>query len=507
MLTSERGPRKTRRCRSTCSSGPGRTRILCRVSRLRVLAAMIALAVVALACEGDTPRAAPRGSAPSPTSAPTTSDSPTDDPRPGDESPFDPYPAARLADPEQIAAAKRAITHVVFLIKENRTFDTYFGRFPGANGATTGHTCDGGTVPLVKAHDETVGPGHSFSAGIHAINGGAMNCFDTLDLGLALQAYVQYTKEQIPNYWAYAEHFVLADRFFTGIYGPTGVEHLDTVAAQTDRFIDHERANPPGQFGTNGIPREFCRDDTERAYSFKKLTPRQIVRVGEVENEGNGGPITRKFGYLRRACTNIRILPDELEAAAIPWTYYLGENLYVETPSWIRHWAFGPMMNDVKTDERFLRDAKAGELPAVSWLVPDTRDSEHPPASVCAGENWTVQVMNALQRSPDWKHTAVVITWDDFGGFYDHVPPPHVDEYGMGPRAPMLLISPWARRGYVAHETLEFASVLKMIESIWGLPPLTERDANAGDMLDLFDFSGEPNPRLILRPRDCTKAY
>ncbi|MDP9327686.1 MAG: hypothetical protein M3P10_05725, partial [Actinomycetota bacterium] len=346
-----------------------------------------------------------------------------------------------------------------------------------------------------------------FSAGIHAINGGAMNCFDTLDLGLALQAYVQYTQEQIPNYWAYAEHFVLADRFFTGIYGPTGVEHLDTVAAQTDRFIDHERANPPGQFGTNGIPREFCRDDTERAYSFKKLTPRQIVRVGEVENEGNGGPITRKFGYLRRACTNIRILPDELEAAAIPWTYYLGENLYVETPSWIRHWAFGPMMNDVKTDERFLRDAKAGELPAVSWLVPDTRDSEHPPASVCAGENWTVQVMNALQRSPDWKHTAVVISWDDFGGFYDHVPPPHVDEYGMGPRAPMLLISPWARRGYVAHDTLEFASVLKMIETIWGLPPLTERDANAGDMLDLFDFSGQPNPRLILRPRDCTKAY
>ena len=115
--------------------------------------------------------------------------------------------------------------------------------------------------------------------------------------------------------------------------------------------------------------------------------------------------------------------------------------------------------------------------------------------------------MNALQRSPDWRHTAVVLTWDDFGGFYDHVAPPHVDEYGMGPRAPMLLISPWARRGYIAHETLEFASVLKMIETLWDLPTLTERDANASDMLDLFDFSGKPNPRLILRPRDCSNVY
>jgi phospholipase C len=468
---------------------------------------VIFLAVVALACEGDAPRTAPRGSPPSPTTSPTTSASPTGTLQSVDGSPFDPYPTPRLAGPEQIAAARRAITHVVFLIKENRTFDTYFGRFPGANGVTTGHTCDGGTVPLVKAHDVTSGPNHSFDGGIHAINGGAMDCFDTLDLGLMLQAYVQYTQNQIPNYWAYAERFVLADRFFTGVYGPTGVEHLDSVAAQTDRFIDHERENPPGQFGTNGVPREFCHDDTERAYSLKKLRPGQIDRVGEVQNEGAGGRFMRKFTYLRRACTNIRILPDELEAADVSWAYYLGDNLYVETPSWIRHWAFGPMMENVKSDERFLLDARAGKLPAVSWLVPDTPVSEHPPDSVCAGENWTVKVMNAIQRSPDWRHTAVVITWDDFGGFYDHVAPPHVDEYGMGPRAPMLLISPWARRGHIAHQTLEFASVLKMIETIWGLPALTERDANASDMLDLFDFSGRPNPRLILQPRDCSNAY
>ena len=333
------------------------------MSCARILAAVVLFALVAAACESDTPRTLPRDSAASRTSAPAEPASPTSSASPDGDSPFDPYPTPRLAGPEQIAAAKRAITHVVFLIKENRTFDTYFGRFPGANGATTGRTCDGGTVPLVKAHDVTSGPNHSFEGGIRAINGGAMNCFDELDYGLMLQSYVQYTQKQIPNYWAYAKRFVLADRFFTGVYGPTGVEHLDSVAAQTDRFIDHERANPPGQFGTNGIPREFCHDDTERAYSLKKLRPRQIDRAGEVQNEGAGGRFMRKFTYLRRACTNIQILPDELEAADIPWAYYLGDNDYVETPSWIRHWAFGPMMKNVKTDERFLLARPTASVP------------------------------------------------------------------------------------------------------------------------------------------------
>jgi phospholipase C len=122
---------------------------------------------------------------------------------------------------------------------------------------------------------------------------------------------------------------------------------------------------------------------------------------------------------------------------------------------------------------------------------------------MCVGENWTVEVLNAIMRSPEWKHTAVVITWDDFGGFYDHVPPPHVDLWGFGPRVPMLLISPWARQGHIAIDTLEFSSVLKMIETIWDLPALTERDRRASDMLNLFDFESDPAPKTLLEPRDC----
>ena len=474
---------------------------------VQVLAALSLFVIVAAACSGSS-TAPPTGSATSTRSRtyepPTGSGSPTPSLA---NSPFDPYPKAHIATPEQVALARRHITHVVFLIKENRTFDTYFGTYPGADGATVGKTCDGKTIPLVKAHDSTPGPDHSFAGGIHAIDGGKMNCFDTLFGGSNDEAYVQYSQSQIPNYWQYAQHFVLADHFFTSVYGPTGIEHLDTVAAQTGRFIDHERATPPGQFGTNGIPREYCGDRSERAYRFKRLTPGEVHRVGVLENQAQPGPIFHRFASLQWPCINIPILPKELQQAGISWKYYLGHNDYVETPDWIEYWHGGPMMKNVAPAGSFMADITKNRLPAVSWVVPDIQFSDHPPDSVCQGENWMVRVMNALQRSPEWSHTAVVVVWDDFGGFYDHVPPPHVDIYGMGPRTPGLIISPWARPGFIAHQTLEFASVLKMIETIWGLPPLTQRDASASDMLDLFDFHQKPNPNLILQTHDCSNAY
>jgi phospholipase C len=137
-------------------------------------------------------------------------------------------------------------------------------------------------------------------------------------------------------------------------------------------------------------------------------------------------------------------------------------------------------------------------------LIPDRQYSEHPAASgMCQGENWTVELVNTLMRSPHWRHTVLVITWDDFGGFYDHVAPPHIDLFGLGPRVPALVISPWVRPGLVYHETLEFSSVLKLIERIWDLPSLTRRDRRASDMLAMFDFDQRPSPKLIRRPRDC----
>ena len=451
------------------------------------VAAMLAVALVVSACTS-----ADEG--PSPTAPASTPPPITATPGPKVE-----------AEDDVVALARRKIEHVVYLVKENRTFDTMFGRFPGADGATTGLSCDGREVPLVRAPDDAPGPNHSFQAGLRAINGGRMNCFDELDGGEALQSYVQFRPDQIPAYWTYAKDYVLADHFFSSTYGPTGIEHLFTVGATTDGFTDHQRLTPSGQFGTNGIPREYCLDRTEWMWSFRlDMTPDEVADAFALEDAAEVGPLENRYWYERRACTDIQILPDLLEAANVSWRYYLGDNDYINTLALVKHAIFGPMANKVLTDDAFFTDLEDGDLPAVSWLIPDVAVSEHPAAgSMCAGENWTVQVLNAIMRSPEWKHTAVVITWDDFGGFYDHVPPPHVDLWGFGPRVPMLLISPWARQGVVASETLEFSSVLKMIETIWDLPSLTERDRRASDMLDLFDFQSDPAPKTLLRPRDC----
>src|SRR5438270_5647091 len=176
----------------------------------------------------------------------------------------------------ELETARRHLKHIVFIVKENRTLDTLFGRFPGADGATEGRTCDGRTVRLRRARDEEPDVEHHFVPAARAMDGGRMDCFDTLSLtGDHLQSSVQYRRSQIPSYWALARHYTLADRFFSSIYGPTGVEHLWTLAGQSDRFVDQER---PDQYGS-GAAREYCDDPSERAFSFRKLTAAQDREV------------------------------------------------------------------------------------------------------------------------------------------------------------------------------------------------------------------------------------
>jgi len=132
--------------------------------------------------------------------------------------------------------------------------------------------------------------------------------------------------------------------------------------------------------------------------------------------------------------------------------------------------------------------------------------SERPPASVCTGENWTVQMLNALMRGPDWSSTAVFLTWDDFGGFYDHVTPQQLDSFGLGFRVPLLVISPYAKKGYIDHTPYEFSSMLRFAEDILGLAPLTKRDKGANNMFNAFDFTQKPRVPLVLRQRACHVA-
>jgi phospholipase C len=217
-----------------------------------------------------------------------------------------------------------------------------------------------------------------------------------------------------------------------------------------------------------------------------------------------------EFWESIRLCFDMEILPDQLDDAGISWKYYATENAWMNVLQMIRHIRYGPGWNNVVDPTTFLGDVRAGELPQVSWLIPPESFNEHPGGdkSVCAGENWTVQHVNAIMKSEYWESTAIVIAWDDFGGFYDPVAPPQVDYMGLGPRTPALIISPYTVRGdsldggFVDHTTYEFSSVLAFIEGLFELDPMTERDAEADPLSGAFDFANPRFKKLLLDLRD-----
>jgi phospholipase C len=402
--------------------------------------------------------------------------------------------------------ARYPIRHVVFIIKENRTFDHYFGRYPGADGARAGELSTGETIPLRRAED-VIGHdlGHDFVDGVTSINGGRMNGFDRVSFGETLDGYTQFTRAGIPAYWAYADNFVLGDRMFSSMYGPTFPEHLYTVAAQAGRVTTNKINRG------NKVPGGYCIDRAERVYRFIRLERAQRRTVMRAEERVQMNRV-RRFWEKVWPCFDFEVLPDSLTDAGISWRYY-GKSGFYSAMLAIRHIRFSKHWGrDVVGKSRFTADIRKEQLRRVSWVLPGFGVDEHPGGpkhSVCAGENWTVRHVNAIMRSRYWKNTAIIITWDDFGGFYDHVRPPQVDEMGLGPRVPLLIISPWAREGFIDHTTYEFSSVLKFIETLHGLNPLTDRDQRADNMMGAFDFDTEATPasrRLVLDQRDCPGA-
>jgi phospholipase C len=366
----------------------------------------------------------------------------------------------------------RAIRHTVFIISENHTFDNYFGTFPGADGATTGLLSTGQWVPLSPMPDSDQGAilCNSWDCSLQAIDTGKMDKFDVINGG-TWSGYTQATEQQIPNYWTYARRFTLADHYFTSVHGPSIPNHLFAIAAESGGAIDDGKNPGPGA-GCDGT-------------SWGTITV-----IDEYGNRSQQAP-----------CFYFKTLPDALEEAGITWKYYAENGGFLSLIGQIRNsdlWE-----KDVMPPTQFIADAKSGRLPAVSWLVPPEEYSEHPPWSMCEGENWTVSMLNAVMQGPDWNSTVVFVTWDDFGGFDDHVPPPQVDQFGLGPRVPLLIISPYAKPGYVSHTLYEHTSVLKFIETRYGLKALTSRDAAASNMLDSFDFAQAPQAPLVLQPRAC----
>jgi phospholipase C len=291
----------------------------------------------------------------------------------------------------------------------------------------------------------------------------------------------QFHQSDIPNYWRYARAFTLDDRFFSSILGPSFPNHLVTIAGTAGNTVDNPWGNSISAWGCDSGART----------------------VDAAVNPNTG------LRYITGTCFNMTTIADLLDRRHISWKYYApsqSQSGYIWSSfDAIRHIRFGPDWHTkVVNYSRFAGDAAAGRLPSVSWLVEPEPLSDHPTASICAGENWTVRQINAIMSRPsEWAHTAIILTWDDFGGLYDHVVPPLAPGslQQLGLRVPAIVISPYARSGAIDHTEYTFGSLLKFIEKTFGLPSLTAQDRLADGLSGSFNFSQQPLPPFHLQPR------
>jgi phospholipase C len=394
--------------------------------------------------------------------------------------------AAPTVTPTSERAASFPIKHIVIIDKENRSFDTMFGLFPGADGASKGELSNGKVIPLGHMPDQTLlDVGHAGAAATLAVNNGKMNGFNLLPGAIQNGRDIadsQYHQSDIPNYWKYAQAFTLDDHFFSTINGPSFPNHLITVAATSGNTTDNPRGQLVHAWGCDGGKQSVVNG----------ITP-------------DGRP------FLTHPCFDFQTFPDLFQRYHVSWNYY-APKVYASGYVWsaldaIRHIRYGPLWKtNVPLDTAFIKDVKAGRLPQVSWLVTNARESDHPPASICLGEDWTVRQINAVMQSKYWKDTVIFLAWDDFGGFYDHVAPPKLDYISLGPRVPTIVISPYARPHFIDHSQLEFDSISRFFEQDYHLPSLTDRDRHAASMLSSFDFHQKPLPPLLLKTRTCSKS-
>ena len=375
------------------------------------------------------------------------------------------------------------IKHIIILVRENHSFDNLFGRFPGADGTTMAHV--GSSVvplnitPIHTPHDL----GHGGSTVEQVIDGGRMDGFykeyEAVQNGVDM-ADSQYLPREIPDYWTYARDFSLADHFFSTVMASSFPNHLVTVTGQSLNTY----SNPVVPEG--GVRSWGC--DAE---------PKTVVAWTYDGRSGN-----------MRPCFNTTTITDEANAAGVTWKYYAsppGTFGYIwSTLDSIAHIRYSKQWSaNVRPDSEFIHDVKSHRLPAISWLTTDLNTSDHPPASICIGQNWVARQINAVMASNYWRSTAIVMTWDDFGGFYDHVAPPMVAGYTLGPRVPTIVISPYSRAHFVDHRLYDFRSILKLVEATFNLPHLAVYDRSVRSIAGMLDISQRSLPPIKLPQIVC----
>jgi phospholipase C len=403
-------------------------------------------------------------------------------------------------------------------MQENRSFDSYFGTFPGADGIPAGvcvpDPVNGGCVrPFLNRHDANAGGPHRSSDAISDIDGGRMDgfvaqqetwakdaCRDSfnpacVNFSVLHDAMGFQDRREIPNYWAYASGFVLQDHMFEPAASWSLPSHLYMVSGWSAAC-------------DNSLDPMSCRSD---------------LRTPDDEQAGF------QADY---AWTDLTYL---LYRAGVSWAYYVASGTQpdcsdgqvscvpqAQNPGTPEIWNPLPDFTTVRQDgqlgniqplQRFYAAARAGRLPAVSWITPNGTDSEHPPALISTGQSYVTGLINTIMRSPNWPSTAIFLAWDDWGGFYDHVAPPTVDANGYGLRVPAIVISPYARHHYIDHQTLSFDAYLKFIEDDFlhsqrlnpatdgrpdPRPDVRENLPGLGNLSRDFNFSQRPRPPLVL---------
>ncbi|MBU6398910.1 MAG: alkaline phosphatase family protein [Verrucomicrobia bacterium] len=373
------------------------------------------------------------------------------------------------------------INHVIWIIQENHSFDNYFGTFPGADGIppqTRLPKRAGGRGVVGPFHMPAGQPlidlEHSWETAHACYDNGRMDGFVWAEGSPYTMGY--YDRRDIPNYWRYAETYTLCDRFFSSEMTGSSPNHVYTVAAQSGEI------NNIGSLAA--LKKEMDDDDGFDFISIvKRFVGRDVSWGYYVETQPGPAEAAEVNAHLANLA-----YPDPKRFTL--WNPMPGFKAIRDNPS---------LMARLLPESEFYRAVQQGRgLPQVCWLIPDFQDSEHPPENLAQGMWYVTRLVNAVMQSVYWQDSAIFLCWDDYGGFYDHVPPPEVDAYGYGPRVPMLVISPYAKRGYISHYTYDFTSVLKLIERRWHLQHLAPRDDRANDMTDCFDFNLSPAPPLTL---------
>ena len=389
-------------------------------------------------------------------------------------------PAVPTSSPEP---GERKIEHIVIVVQENRSFDNLFAKYPGGDGATKGLLHDGRMFSLIKGPLASKELNHTHSGFVTEYDGGKMDGFDRITFGSsggggpAGRYPLRYVDPaEIRPYWDMAKYYALADHMFQTQGSGSFTAHQELIAAGTEvapakSLIDFPSQGPWGCDAPKGTVTSYI---TAQGYFF------------------NQGPFP---------CLKYPTLKDLLDPKGVSWRYYTPP-LFAKGSSGFLWNAFDAIDNvrhgpdwkrdDVSPETTIFNDISEHRLPNVSWVIPSGPNSDHA-APHDYGPSWVASVVNAVGKSYAWPTTVIIVVWDDWGGYFDHVAPQQLDYQGLGFRVPMIVISPYAKSvGYVSHTQYEFGSIVRFVEHNWSLGRLGATDERAANLDDMFDFRREP---------------